>query len=257
MYYKIIINKYIINYSSLYSILKNISKFYIIINPTVSVNYYVIYIIIDNIENLHLLHKYKIKNLIYNKIIYNIFYYYLQNFTNVNHFLLIDYSFYNLMNIKIYNKLSLDKYLSLFNLNLNFKKDISNFIRSVNNKILWIQHNNYKYLNFINNYISNYKNLTLTIDNIQILTEKSKISKNIKYIIIKLSKDLTYNDLNDMIKEIINIFYNKLIYNSYLLYKNIKNRFNFMILSDIYNINEIFDNYVNYINFISFNKLLN
>lgn len=257
MYYKIIINNNIINYPSLYSILKNISKFFIIINPTISLNSYIIYIIIDNIENIHLLHKYKINNFIYNKVIYNIFYYYLQNFTNINHFLLIDYAFYNLMNIQIYNKLSLDNYLSIFKLNPYLKKCISNYIRSVNSKIIWIQHNNYKYLNFINNYISNYKNLVLTSNNLQILQDKSKISKNIKYIIVKISKNITYSNLNDIIKEIINIFYNKLIYNSYTLYKNIQYRFNFMILSHIYDINDILDNYVNYINFLSFNKLLN
>jgi hypothetical protein len=108
MYYKIIINEN--SLSIIYQILKNISKFYIIINPTLNFNYYIIYLLIDNIDHIYLLQKYNINGFFYNKAIYKIYYYYLQNFTNINNFILIDCIFYNLLNVKIYNKLNLNNY---------------------------------------------------------------------------------------------------------------------------------------------------
>jgi len=283
MYYKIIINNYILNYSSLCKILKKLSKFYIIINPTISVNYYIIYLIIDNIDNLYLLNKYKIYGFIYNKIIYKIFYYYLQNYTYINNYLFIDYTFYNLMDIKIYNTLSFDNYLRLYNIHKPLKSNISNLIRCVNNKIIWIIHKNIKYLNFIMNYITNYINnikpinyiiITDTIDknkepnknnkssykNNQVLINleneinKYKLSNyimDLKYIIIKLTNSII--DIN-LIQESINIFYNKLIYQSNTLYKKINHKINILILSN-YNDN-IYNNYLSYINFYRFSKLI-
>lgn len=276
MYYKIIINNYLLNYSSLCKILKNLSKFYIIINPSISVNYYIIYLIIDNIDKLYLLRKYKIYGFVYNKIIYKIFYYYLQNFTNIDNYIFIDYTFYNLMDIKIYNKLSFDNYLKLYKLNKSLKSNISNLIRCVNNKILWIIHKNIKYLNFIINYITNYidnnKQLTyITINhnnnykintnnnqqiilNLENAINNFKISHyimDLKFIIIKLTN--TIIDIN-LIQESINIFYNKLIFQSNTLYKKINHKINILILSNYNDI--IYNNYLSYINFCSFSKLI-
>lgn len=283
MYYKIIINNYILNYSSLCKILKKLSKFYIIINPTISVNYYIIYLIIDNIDNLYLLNKYKIYGFIYNKIIYKIFYYYLQNYTHINNYLFIDYTFYNLMDIKIYNTLSFDNYLRLYNIHKPLKSNISNLIRCVNNKIIWIIHKNIKYLNFIMNYITNYINNTKPINyiiitdridknkepnknnessykynqvliNLENEINKYKLSNyitDLKYIIIKLTNNII--DIN-LIQESINIFYNKLIYQSNTLYKKINHKINILILSN-YNDN-IYNNYLSYINFYRFSKLI-
>lgn len=269
MYYKIIINNYILNYSSICKLLKTLSKFYIIIQPTSSINYYIVYLILDNIDNLYLLNKYKIHGFIYNKIIYNIFYYYLQNFTNNNHYFFIDYTFYNLTNINIYNKLSFDNYLKIYSLNKGFKNHISNFIRCVNNKIIWIIHKNKKYLNFIVNYISIYINNSKSLNYILYspVLNNSNIIKdfentinnyklsnciiNLKYIIINLTNNIDIK----LIQETINIFYNKLIYQFNLIYKKINHRINILILSNFHN--NIYNTYLSYINFYTFNKLIN
>lgn len=71
MYYKIIFNNTIINYSSIYNIINSISKFYIIINPSLSYNYFIIYLILENTNSLKKLKD--IKVIKYSKIIYKIF----------------------------------------------------------------------------------------------------------------------------------------------------------------------------------------
>jgi len=258
MYYKIIINEN--SLSIIYQILKNISKFYIIINPTLNFNYYIIYLLIDNIDHIYLLQKYNINGFFYNKAIYKIYYYYLQNFTNINNFILIDCIFYNLLNVKIYNKLNLNNYLNLFKLTNFIKHQISNFIRCINNKILFIVHNNIKYLNFICNYIYNYKNDSAIITNITSSNEleynnfKYQIStfniSKLKYIIIKvLTTNLNYKIIN----ESINLFYNKLIIKGHKLYKTIKKNINILIIS---NYNNLLYNYNQYVNSITFSKIL-
>ncbi len=252
MYYKIILNNTIKNYSSIYNIIKSISKFFIIINPSLSYNYFIIYLILDNTNNFTNLTKLTdVKIIKYSKIIYKIYYYYLLNYKNSIHYLLIDHTFYNLMNFTINNKLSLDSYLNIFNINNILKKNISNFIRSVNNKIIWIYHNNSKYLNFINNYILSYKESNTKQSIIQINDYNHITSnKNLKYIILNL-KNKIY-DL-DLIKESINIFYNKLIFNSYKLYKKINYKVNILILSNSCNTLDIINKYITY---FTFSKLI-
>lgn len=258
MYYKIIVNNS--NISSLYHILKNISKFYIIINPTISLNYYVIYLIIDNIDNLHLLHKYKIKGFFYNKLIYKIYYTYLKNFTKINHFIFIDYIFYNLLNVKIYNKLSLDSYLNLFKLTKILQLQIFNFINFINSKIILLVHQNINYLNFISNFIFNYKPNSMILYNINLSIEsqyndfKLKLNnsniKKLKYIIIHIIHPYR-ND--NIINESINLFYNKMIIYGYNIFKTIKKKVNIMILS---NYNYLYHNYNTYFNTYTFSKIL-
>lgn len=256
MYYKIILNNTITNYSSIYNIIKSISKFFIIINPSLSYNYFIIYLILENTNNFSNLTKLKyIKIIKYSKVIYKIYYYYLLNYNNSIHYLLIDYTFYNLINFTINNKLSLDSYLNIFNINDILKKNISNFIRSVNHKIIWIYHNNDKYLNFINNYIllykesneSNNKQSIIHINDYNHIT----LSKNLKYIILNLKNKIC--DIN-LIKESINIFYNKLIFNSYKLYKKINYKVNILILSNSCNTSDIINKYITY---FTFSKLIN
>lgn len=255
MYYKIILNNTIINYSSIYNIIKSISKFYIIINPSLSYNYFIIYLILENTNSLKKLKN--IKVIKYSKIIYKIFYYYLLNYKYLTHYLLIDYTFYNLINFSINNKLSLDTYLNIFKINNILSKNLSNYLRSVNHKIIWIYHNNSKYLNFINNYILSYK-LSNTESKINkessiITTENyNNISsyKNLKYIILNFKKSIL--DI-DLIKESINIFYNKMIFNSYKIYKKINTKVNILILSNTCNTSDIINRYITY---FTFSKLL-
>lgn len=255
MYYKIILNNMIINYSSIYNIIKSISKFYIIINPSLSYNYFIIYLILENTNSLKKLKN--IKVIKYSKIIYKIFYYYLLNYKYLTHYLLIDYTFYNLINFSINNKLSLDAYLNIFKINNILSKNLSNYLRSVNHKIIWIYHNNSKYLNFINNYILSYK-LSNTESKINkessiITTENyNNISsyKNLKYIILNFKKSIL--DI-DLIKESINIFYNKMIFNSYKIYKKINTKVNILILSNTCNTSDIINRYITY---FTFSKLL-
>lgn len=255
MYYKIILNNSIKNYSSIYNIIKSISKFFIIINPSLSYNYYIIYLILENTNNLTKLKD--IKVIKYNKIIYKIFYYYLLNYKQSSHYLLIDYTFYNLINLTINSKLSLDTYLNIFNINSILSKNLSNYIRSVNNKIIWISHSNNQYLNFINNYILSYKLSNNESKNnkqssILITDDYNNISsyKNLKYIILNFKKPIL--DI-DLIKESINIFYNKMIFNSYKLYKKINTKVNILILSNTSNTSDIINRYITY---FTFSKLI-
>lgn len=251
MYYKIILNNTINKYSSIYNIIKSISKFFIIINPSLSYNYFIIYLIIENKYNLIKLKD--IKVIKYSKIIYKIFYYYLLNYNNSAHYLLIDYTFYNLINFTINNKLSLESYLNIFSINNILKKNISNFIRSVNHRIIWIYHNQSNYLNFINNYILSYK-LSKNNKESSIITINSFSNinsyKNIKYIILNFKSKVL--DL-DLIKESINIFYNRMIFNSYKLYKKINTKINILILSNNINTSDIINKYITY---FTFSKLI-
>jgi hypothetical protein len=255
MYYKIILNNTIKNYSSIYNIIKSISKFFIIINPSLSYNYYIIYLILENTNNfINLTKLTDIKIIKYSKVIYKIYYYYLLNYNNSIHYLLIDYTVYNLIDLTINNKLSLDSYLNIFNINNMLKKNLSNYIRSVNHKIIWIYHNNNKYLNFIKNYILSYKqsnesNHKQSIININDYNHFTSY-KNLKYIIINLKNKIC--DI-DLIKESINIFYNKLIFNSYKLYKKINYKVNILILSNSCNTSEIINRYISY---FTFSKLI-
>lgn len=255
MYYKIILNNTIRNYSSIYNIIKSISKFYIIINPSLSYNYFIIYLILENNNSLKKLKD--IKVIKYSKIIYKIFYYYLLNYKYLTHYLLIDYTFYNLINFSINSKLSLDAYLNIFKINNILSKNLSNYLRSVNHKIIWIYHNNSKYLNFINNYILSYKlsntesknnkeSSIITIDNYNNISSY----KNLKYIILNFKKSIL--DI-DLIKESINIFYNKMIFNSYKIYKKINTKVNILILSNTCNTSDIINRYITY---FTFSKLL-
>lgn len=255
MYYKIIFNNTIRNYSSIYNIINSISKFYIIINPSLSYNYFIIYLILENTNSLKKLKD--IKVIKYSKIIYKIFYYYLLNYKNLTHYLLIDYTFYNLINFSINSKLPLDAYLNIFKINNILSKNLSNYLRSVNHKIIWIYHNNSKYLNFINNYILSYKLSNTESKNNKessiITTENyNNISsyKNLKYIILNFKKSIL--DI-DLIKESINIFYNKMIFNSYKLYKKINTKVNILILSNTCNTSDIINRYITY---FTFSKLL-
>lgn len=255
MYYKIILNNTIRNYSSIYNIIKSISKFYIIINPSLSNNYFIIYLILENTNSLQKLKD--IKVIKYSKIIYKIFYYYLLNYKYLTHYLLIDYTFYNLINFSINSKLSLDAYLNIFKINNILSKNLSNYIRSVNHKIIWIYHNNSKYLNFINNYILSYKlsntesknnkeSSIITTDNYNNISSY----KNLKYIILNFKKSIL--DI-DLIKESINIYYNKMIFNSYKIYKKINTKVNILILSNTCNTSDIINRYITY---FTFSKLL-
>lgn len=255
MYYKIILNNTIRNYSSIYNIIKSISKFYIIINPSLSNNYFIIYLILENTNSLQKLKD--IKVIKYSKIIYKIFYYYLLNYKYLTHYLLIDYTFYNLINFSINSKLPLDAYLNIFKINNMLSKNLSNYIRSVNHKIIWIYHNNSKYLNFINNYILSYKlsntesknnkeSSIITTDNYNNISSY----KNLKYIILNFKKSIL--DI-DLIKESINIYYNKMIFNSYKIYKKINTKVNILILSNTCNTSDIINRYITY---FTFSKLL-
>lgn len=255
MYYKIILNNTIRNYSSIYNIIKSISKFYIIINPSLSNNYFIIYLILENTNSLQKLKD--IKVIKYSKIIYKIFYYYLLNYKYLTHYLLIDYTFYNLINFSINSKLSLDAYLNIFKINNILSKNLSNYLRSVNHKIIWIYHNNSKYLNFINNYILSYKlsntksknnkeSSIITTDNYNNISSY----KNLKYIILNFKKSIL--DI-DLIKESINIYYNKMIFNSYKIYKKINTKVNILILSNTCNTSDIINRYITY---FTFSKLL-
>lgn len=267
MYYKIILNNTIKNYSSIYNIIKTISKFFIIISPSLSYNYFIIYLILENNNTLSKLINLTVFNKLnditiikYSKVIYKIFYYYLLNYNYSIHYLLIDYTFYNLINFTINNKLALDSYLNIFNIHNILKKNLSNYIRSINHKIIWIYHNNTQYLNFINNYILTYKlsnesNNKLSKDKQSIISinDFNNITsyKNLKYIILNLNEHIS--DLN-LIKESINIFYNKLIFNSYKLYKKINYKVNILILSNSSNTSDIINRYITY---FTFSKLLN
>lgn len=257
MFYKMAILNSKLSYSLLLKLLSNISKFYIIITPTISINYYIIYLILDSgnsITNLKDIKHLIIYNYAYNKIIYKIFRLYLSNYCNLNtNYIFIDYTLYNIQNIKIYNYLKSSKYLSIFNINKKLKYILYNFLHDLKKQYFWIYHKNITILSFLNNYIINYSNNIILLEyeqiqkkSIPILTElstnKHKTSNYI-YILVNLINNLS-NNSQYLISNIITSIQINL--------KNIKQKYNILFLSNENIINHTYyNNFINYFTFVN------
>jgi len=165
MYYKLAILNSTISYNNILSIINNISNFYLIITPTTSLNHYIIYFILNNNSNLNKLYEYQsniIYNYKYNIIIYKIFRLFL-TYNNINNFIFIDFAFYNLQNIIVINKLKLNKYINIFNINKKIKYIIEKFFTN-KSSTLSIYHSNKSYLHFINNFLTTYNINIISLD---------------------------------------------------------------------------------------------
>ena len=217
MFYKLALLNSDLSYSLIIKNLSYISKFFIIITPTISINYYIIYIIIENkhlfnkqlLNELLDLKKIIIYNFSYNSIVYKLFKIYLTwNNNLINKYFFIDYSLYNLQNIKIYNFLKISQYLNILNINNKLKKFLYTFLHEINNKITYIYHKNIHYLEFIKNFIITYDNkktLLFQFNELNLITDKFNNSTTSNYILINL-----INCKNNIYK-FINIIQNNLI----------------------------------------------
>jgi hypothetical protein len=225
MYYKIIIKN--IESIPIISIISNISKFYITItNNFNEVNYLTIYLISKKKKKLIELSKLNnqiIISTIYNKVIHKLIkLYFTPNINNI----FIDYSFYNINNIIIYNLLNIKDYLKLCNFNKTIINTISNFINNLNNKIFYIFNSNSNFLLLIQKCLLYFNNNIIEINNNNenydnLLMQKINNSNNVYFII---SNSYLIHPCNN---------YYKNIYNTLL---KLKLKFNLLILS----------NYINY-----------
>ena len=256
MFYKMAILNSHLSYSLVLKLLSNVSKFYIIITPTISINYYIIYLILESGNSIGELKDLKniiIYNYAYNKIIYKIFRLYLSNYSNIsNNFILIDYAFYNIKNIKIYNYLKASKYLSIIQINRKLKHTLFNYFHDLKYQIFWIYHQNISYLTFIKNYISNYNNNIILFESDKLQSDLTPLSSilshrtsNYLYIFIYIA-----NNINDYSKNFVSniiIFIKKNL-------KSIKQKYNILILST----DRVVDSkyYNNLITYFTFSNLI-
>lgn len=252
MFYKIAIINSKLSYSLLLKLISNISKFYIIITPTISINYYIIYILLENghtIKDLKDLKHLIIYNYAYNKIIYKIFRLYLSNYSNLyTNYIFIDYAFYNLHNIKIYNYLKSSKYLSLININKKLKHILYNFLHDLNKQFIWIYHTNIAFLVFIKNYIINYNNNIIVLDSEKIQQKSQELltlnnkKSNYIYILVNLTNIINYSQ---------NIIYD-IIKNIQTNLKYIKQKYNVLFLSNENLVNKNYNHsIINYYTFLN------
>lgn len=246
MFYKMAITNSHISYSLLVKLLFNISKFYIIITPTISINHYIIYLILDTSHSINELEDIKhtiIYNYGYNKIIYKIFKLFLSNYNSLsNNYIFIDYTFYNLQNIKIHNYFKSNKYLSIIQINKQLKHFLYNFFNELKKQLFWIYHNNSQYLKFLTNYILNYNRNIISLDSSKLIT-KTKLQ--IKNKLVNYSYILININANTLITDII-LFIQKYI-------KSLK--YNILLLSN----EKIFNSgyYTNIITCFTFSNLIN
>ena len=245
-----------LSYSLVLKLLSNISKFYIIITPTISINYYIIYLILESghsVGELKDLKQLIIYNYAYNKIIYKIFRLYLSNYSNItNNYILIDYAFYNLKNIKIYNYLKASKYLNTININKKLKHIIYNYFHDLKYQIVWIYHTNISYLTFIKNYISNYTNNIILFESDKLQSDLTQLSSifshktsHYLYIFINIShniKDYSKNFVSNIIS-----FIKKNL-------KSIKQKYNILLLSTDLVVDSTY--YNNLITYFTFSNLI-
>lgn len=253
MFYKMAILNSNLSYSLVLKLLSNISKFYIIITPTVSINHYIIYLILDtghSIRELQDLKNILIYNYAYNKIIYKIFRLYLSNYTNFSSkYILIDYAFYNLNNIKIYNYLKCRKYLSILQINKKLKLILYNYFNDLKKQIFWIYHKNLNFLLFIKNYVINYNNNVILLESNQINKDSKQISSlfkhktsNYLYILIDCINNCNKSIISNIIQFIQNNF------------KFIKQKYNILFLSTDKIVESNYRN--NLITYFTFSNLL-
>ena len=253
MFYKIAILNSDISYSFVIQILSNISKFFIIIIPTISINHYIIYLILDSkdyIKELQNLKNNLIYNYPYNNTIYKIYRLYLSNYTDLSSkYIFIDYTFYNLNNVKIYNYLKSKKYLSILPINKKIKLILYNYFHYLKQQIFWIYHNNLNFLLFIKNYVINYKNNIFLINSNQLNQDFKQISLLFKYSssnYIYILIDCISNCNKSIILNIIQFIQNN--------FKSIKLKYNILLLStnNIVKLND----YNNLITYTTFSNLL-
>jgi hypothetical protein len=256
MFYKMAILNSQLSYSLVLKLLSNISKFYIIITPTISINYYIIYLILESGHSVGELKDLKnliIYNYAYNKIIYKIFRLYLSNYSNIsNNFILIDYAFYNLRNIKIYNYLKASKYLNTINTNKKLKHILYNYFHDFKYQIFWIYHKNISYLTFIKNYISNYNNNIIIFESNKLQSDLNQLSSilshrtsNYLYIFINIANNI--NDYSqNFVSNIISFIKKNL--------KSIKQKYNILLLSTDQVVDSTY--YNNLITYFTFSNLI-
>lgn len=252
MYYKLaIIN---LSYNNIISLMNKISKFYIIITPTLLLNQYIIYYILNKNSNLKKIYRLQ-SNIIYhskyNNIIYKIFQLFLTyNNSKINNFIFIDFTFYNLQNIKAINHLQLSKYLNLLNINKKIINNLNKFFIN-NSNILVIYHLNNSYLLFIQNLLITYNyniivlNYSLINNLYNIIINKLKTNYNTPlYFLFNISQSRLITNILNTIQITIQKIQKE--YNYSKLYYNI------LYLLNSENI-EIFSNKVQY---YSFSKLI-
>lgn len=252
MFYKLALLNSNLSYSIIIKNLSYISKFFIIITPTISINYYIIYIIIDNkhlfnkqlLNELLDLKKLIIYNFSYNSIIYKLFRIYLTwNNNLINKYLFIDNTFYNLQNIKIYNFLKSNQYVNILNINNKLKYFLYAFLHDINNKITYLYHKNINYLQFIKNFIMAYnykKSILFQFNELNLISDKFNNSSTSNYILINL-----INCKNNIYK-FINIIQDNLI--------KLNKNYNLLLLSNNNNHNN--NNNNNLITYFTFSNLI-
>jgi hypothetical protein len=256
MFYKMAILNSHLSYSLVLKLLSNISKFYIIITPTISINYYIIYLILESGHSMGELKDLKnliIYNYAYNKIIYKVFRLYLSNYSNIsNNYIFIDYAFYSLQNIKIYNYLKSSKYLNTINTNKKLKHILYNYFHDLKYQIFWIYHKNMKYLTFIKNYISNYNNNIIIFESDKLQSDSNQLSSifshrtsNYVYIVIN-----TTNNINDYSKNFVSNIISFIKKNL----KLIKQKYNIVLLSTDRGVDSSY--YTNLITYFTFSNLI-